>query len=424
MAARAKVVLTGLGLSLAFLAVLAPADATPPSARHAGARVAIAPAISLADEPLDLRLTGLPAGVTTSVELSSTDAAGTRWQSSADFRTDALGRVDVARTPARGGSYRGVWDMGLLDSMTARTRTLDGAYAWRGDRPLAFDARVFVDGRLVASRSFLRRLSAKPVVHTVERLGTTGFVGEYFAPVGATGRTAVLAFGGAAGGLRTTLLASMFAAHGYPTLALAYFKAPGLPQGLHDIPLEYFAKALRWLRDQPAVDPGRIFTLGISRGSEAALLLGVHYPELVHGVIGAVPDNRAICIDPTCPRPPWTLGGVPIPFTHEFDNPRPTDNPSAVIPVERIHGPVFLACAEADRTWPSCAFARAVVARLVAHASPYRHELVAVPHAGHRLGSLTPNEPVVESQRGAPVDARARAEVWPRLLAFLQAASG
>ena len=51
-------------------------------------------------------------------------------------------------------------------------------------------------------------------------------------------RTAVLVFGGSEGGLATSLLAARFAADGYPALALAYFREPGLPQTLTNIPLE------------------------------------------------------------------------------------------------------------------------------------------------------------------------------------------
>ena len=38
-------------------------------------------------------------------------------------------------------------------------------------------------------------------------------------------------------------------------------------------------RALRWLRAQPQVDSRHVLTLGVSRGSEAALLLGAYYPR-------------------------------------------------------------------------------------------------------------------------------------------------
>lgn len=400
--------------------MLAPAASGRAPSTHRAVELRVAPAVSLADEPLRISIAGLPARALASVELSSKDSRGTEWVSSARFRTDARGRIDLTRAPAVAGSYKGVWGMGLVASMLPKTPSPTGSYVWAGARPLSFSARVSVGREVFATRVFRRALSPRPIRREVERLGKVGFYGEYYAPVGLGRRPAVVAFGGAAGGLRTTLLASMLAARGYPTLALAYFEEPGLPKNLHEIPLEYFARALTWLHSRPEVDPAQVFTLGISRGSEAALLLGVHFPELVHGVIAAVPNNRALCPSGArCSRPPWTLDGKPIPFTRQFDNPYPTDEPRAVIPVERIRGPVFLACAEADRTWDSCAFARAIVRRLEANGDPYSHVLLAAPVAGHMIGSLVPNEPVAGGLLRNPVDERARAVAWPKLIAFL-----
>jgi dienelactone hydrolase len=409
-------------LALALLGAVAQAAAgsvSPPRA-SAGVHVRVTPRVSQADEPLHISVAGLPAHVVASIELASKDSTGTRWRSFARFRTDAQGRIDVDRTPALGGSYRGTWGMGLVASMLPRTRPVAGYYVWAGARPMSFSVGVRVNRALHARLAFERRLSRRPIRREVESLRKTGFLGEYYAPAGAVKRPAVVAFGGAEGGLRTPLLASMLAARGYPTLALAYFKKPGLPRRLRDIPLEYFAKALTWLRSRPEVDPARMFTLGISRGSEAALLLGVHFPKLVYGVIAAVPNNRALCPRPTSCRPPWTLEGQPIPFTRQFNNPNPTDNPRAVIPVERIQGPIYLACAGADRVWDSCPFARAIVRRLRANGVGYPRKLVAAPRAGHRLGKLVPNEPLASAVLSSPADERARAAAWPRLMAFLE----
>src|SRR5690348_7201065 len=72
--------------------------------------------------------------------------------------------------------------------------------------------------------------------------------------------------------------------------ALAYFRAPGLRQTMTDIPLEYFRHALIWLARQPEVDAKHIVIDGGSRGTQAALLLAVHFPGLVHGVIAISPS--------------------------------------------------------------------------------------------------------------------------------------
>jgi pimeloyl-ACP methyl ester carboxylesterase len=109
------------------------------------------------------------------------------------------------------------------------------------------------------------------------------------------------------------LAASLLAAHGYPSLALAYFKAPGLPQSLNAIRLEYFTNALAVLRAQPGVDPGHVLVMGHSRGGEAALLLGAYFPRLVNaGVVAGVPSSVVNPGLPDTTQSPWTLRGRPF----------------------------------------------------------------------------------------------------------------
>src|SRR5581483_9235287 len=179
-----------------------------------------------------------------------------------------------------------------------------------------------------------------------------GILGTFVTPRAARHHAAVLVFGGSEGGLSSHMLAiaEHLAAHGYPALAIAYWAAPGLPQSLDRIPLEYFTRALTWLGARPEVASQRVTVLGFSRGSEAAELLGVNFPQLVHSVVALVPSN-------VVHGPSWTIGGAPLPYTDQWNEPRPTDDPNAVIPVERIRGPIFLACAFDDEVWPSCEYA-------------------------------------------------------------------
>jgi hypothetical protein len=140
----------------------------------------------------------------------------------------------------------------------------------------------------------------------------------------------------------------------------------------------------------------------------------------VHAVIASVPSNVAICSSPGCTGPAWTLHGQALPYTSEFDNPSPADNPAAVIPDQRIQGPVFLDCGEADQTWTSCSYAQAILRLLDAHHDRWAHVLYAYPGAGHAVGSLVPYEPaspVADPDYAA--DQQARALLWPHLLTFL-----
>jgi dienelactone hydrolase len=158
-----------------------------------------------------------------------------------------------------------------------------------------------------------------------------------------------------------------------------------------------------------------VLTYGISRGSEAALLLGAHCPDLVEGVVALVPSDVVHCAFPDCNGPSWTLDGTPLPCTRQFEGPNPTDEPASAIPVERIDGPVLLVCAEGDETWPSCPHARAIDQRLTDHGHPHPHGLLGCPAAGHSIGGLVPNQPGT----AAHADAIGEAHAWPRLLDLL-----
>lgn len=223
----------------------------------------------------------------------------------------------------------------------------------------------------------------------------------------------ILAFGGSEGGLSMREEAALLAAHGYTTLALAYFHAPGLPRDLHDIPIEYFGRALQALARQPGVR--KLVTYGVSRGSEAAQLAAIHYPQ-VRGVIALVPANGSRCGIPvfdgthfvSCVGAAWTWHGKPVPWDYRAPSRKP-------FPDERINGPMFVVCGELDGIWPSCPMAEAIKTRAK------DVTLIECARCGHAIGGLPPYfAGAAHLDAGFPdAEARARAAYWPKLLAWL-----
>lgn len=382
-----------------------------------GIEVSVTPRDSALTEPVEIRVTGLHPLERVAISVTASDANSRRFTASGRYRADDQGVVDLRRAaPVGNQPYAGAWTMGLPTSMSAG----GASFFWHDDTPYRFAVTVRGGGRTLAGGSFVRRLGEQHVAFHTLTLAHDHLVGTYAYLPGARHTRAVVAIGGSEGGAGSAFLAGELAAAGIPALAVGYFHAPGLPDELKGIPLEYFRRALVWLDRRPEVDPAHVSVLGISRGSEAALLLGVHFPDLVHGVAALVPSSVVNCgvrgaeRGGFCVGPAWTLHDKPVAYTRQSANVHPTDVPAAVIPVERIRAPILLACAEADDVWPSCPYARAIAAR---H-GPRNLELHAYPGAGHFLGALIPYEPW-ELSLDEPTE-RAREQLWPHVVAFLK----
>lgn len=389
--------------------------------RTGGIRLQVTMPTALFDAPLGVTLTGAPAGQRVTISAAADDYAGHVWRSSATFLPDASGRVDLARTAPVSGDYTGAHDTGLLWSMT---RPGMSALIFPATKLMTVHLTASLNGRQVATASLTRELGAATVTEQVTTVMREGFDGVLFTPRDtATRRPAVLAFGGSEGGTASGVLAALaLAAKGYPTLGIGYFHAPGLPDTLSNIPLEYFANALRWLGRQPGVDSHHIDVFGGSRGAEAALLLGVNFPDLVDGVIATSPSSVVNAGYPDGSRPAWTLHGQPVPHVSaaEYEDPSPADDPAAIIPVERIRGPVFLLCGLADALWPSCPHTQAITSRLGAHP----HVELQEPGAGHNVGNPVPGVVITPDGRFGgtqQADALGRLDAWPKLHSFLAA---
>jgi alpha-beta hydrolase superfamily lysophospholipase len=184
-------------------------------------------------------------------------------------------------------------------------------------------------------------------------------------------------------------------------LSLAYFKAPGLPGTLQEIPLEYFKRASDWLLAQPGVEPGALAVIGASKGSEAALLIASRDPR-VRAVAAfspssvvwqGIPAQRfALGRDV---RSSWSEDGQGLPFLayqgpfskldlltlrlaglHERSLADAGAAAAAAIPVERIKGSVLLLSARNDRLWPAVDMGEEIMRRLEASDFPHPHKHV------------------------------------------------
>ncbi|HET6873426.1 MAG TPA: acyl-CoA thioesterase/bile acid-CoA:amino acid N-acyltransferase family protein, partial [Acidimicrobiales bacterium] len=348
---------------------------------------------------------------------------GRAWASQATFVAGDDGTVDLRKAKPVGGSYSGADPNGLFASMRPTTRPHPGQ-----DTMDIVDVTVRDAGRQTHVE-LTRWLETYQVSSRYLVAATDGMNGVFYSPrPKATRAPGVVVFGGSEGGLSTpvALSAQLLASHGVPALAIAYFHDRGLPPALHNIPLEYFANAARWLAAQPGVDPARVFLMGSSAGSEAALLTAAYYPDLIYGAVGLSPgDTATACHDPSgpCSGSAWSWHGQPLAYDDPGGFPVFNNDPAA-IPAERIRGPIFLLCGEADLIWDSCGHARSIAGRLARFGRP-QPALNAYWAAGHGIDIVPPDLPGgdLPETKGLQPDSNqlAREDAWPKLLRFLGA---
>ncbi len=99
--------------------------------------------------------------------------------------------------------------------------------------------------------------------------------------------------------------------------------------------------------------------------------------------------NGAVSL--THPVPPtdpaWTLYGKPLPIASPLGVPSSPGNPAAVIPVQKIKGPVLLLVGADDQLWPAPLYAQAIMTRLRQYDGHYTHLDLVFPGAGHAVGA-------------------------------------
>jgi dienelactone hydrolase len=374
---------------------------------------------------------------------------GAPWRSWAVFEADAAGEIALATAPALTGSYRGVSAMGLFWSMERQDEAAP-AIPLDGDFPVMLAAGGRDGGR--AEARLERRLVSIGI--TSRAVEADGLVGTLFTPASPGPHPAVIVLSGEGGGVWLSL-AALLASRGYAALALGYFGMPGLPRNLVNIPLEYFEKAVTWLLGTVRPRDGFVAAIGISRGGELALLLGASL-SAIGAVVAYAPSG--VVFGPLGPAEPgdsaWTRRGRPLVHLGQRNrsvdwsviDPRSTpivERPlyesmlrdrdaveRASIPVERTKGPVLLISGKADDQWPSYELAQIAYHRLQGNRHPYPFAHLSYDGAGHDLSfPYTPTtvtsyvHPLTRrlySLGGQPaMTARANADSWPKVLAFL-----
>ena len=242
---------------------------------------------------------------------------------------------------------------------------------------------------------------------------------------------------------------------GYAAVGLPYYspnwgdygpppKFADLPGSFIDIRVDQLAGLRDALRGQPGVDVDRFGLFGGSKGSEFALIAASRYPWIT-SVVAYMPTDVVWegwgleTLEAEGTRSSFSFDGQALPFMpyrgfvegllagpsadlraiHENGRAdHPEREAAARIPIEAYRGPLLVVAGGRDSQWNSERAARTIAARREAAG----RETIALiyPEAGHDLiGDGGPRES--PRSGGSPeADAAARADAWPKVVAFLE----
>ncbi len=285
-------------------------------------------------------------------------------------------------------------------------------------------------------------------------------VGTFFAPGDGKRHPAIVVLGGSEGGLHDEQ-ARLLAEHGYAALALAYFGVDPLPQKLRAIPVETVSRGIDWLVARPEVDRTRIGLLGTSKGGELALLAASREPR-IRATVAMVPSAFVwfdLAVDGSPETSSWSAGGAPVAyipsdpvadaavgrafrsggevsyrdtFAASYAAAPAAVRERAMIPVEKIAGPVLCIAGSDDREWDSAGACTIVHDRRHAAGRDAKDEAFVEPGAGHGMafsGKPTPRSypagPATIVLGGTPdANGRGGADARDRVIAFFNRTLG
>ncbi len=430
----------------------------PPTANPTDARAApsilVEPSSALIDVARTISLTGFVPGAEVELVATLRDNLGEAWRSQARFRADDAGSVDLSNAVPLSGPWQTPSPMAVVWSMQPDPAR-NGPPAGPVD-PLT--VRLAAHGPGGQAEATFEQLFLAPGVTRTE-LRDDGFVGTLFKPPGEGPHPVVVMLAGSGGGLMEAR-AALYAAHGYAALALGYFGVPGLPPRISGTRLEYFESALALVRRALSPAYGFVALSGVSRGGELSLLLASTFPRLVSAVVAYVPSPFTHGVlnagGPGEDRhaPAWVWQGQPLPVLSQgntrarwelFDQAPPPRRQTpafltaledmqaasrAMIPLERIGGPVLLISGADDALWPSARFSEIAAAHLARRGQRYTVRHLDYAGAGHSIGyPYVPTSVVakphavsgIELAYGGTAEGNARAgeHSWQAVLQFL-----
>ncbi|CAN9502786.1 unnamed protein product [Ophioblennius macclurei] len=387
----------------------------------------------LFDEPIQVKVAGLRSKQQVTLKASSTDERGVAFNSSALYRADDSGEIDLNRDPSLGGSYVGVQPMGLLWSMSPnaphkhfnKTKALV---------PFVMKISVHEEGedQVLAEATNERVLMADGVSRVTVREGNIN--GVLFTPPGEGPFPAVLDLCTFMSEKRACLLANK----GFVVLTVAVISDK--PQNMKALHLDHFKEAVDYLLKHPKVGSKGVGLVSRSKGGDLALALAAFVPgvDAVVWINGCSANmgfplfykNRQILppLSFDMSKMIVTESGASI-IKHVLGDPRTEENKGCLVPIQDAKGHFLFVASGDDLNWDSQGFMEEMVERMKRHGKK-NFESVCYPQAGHLLeppyGPFCPS--AIHGLFSAPVlwggepvaHIAAELDFWPKMQEFLK----
>ncbi|XP_045907405.1 acyl-coenzyme A thioesterase 6-like isoform X2 [Micropterus dolomieu] len=343
----------------------------------------------LFDEPVQVKVAGLRSRQVVTMKARSTDEKGVVFSSSATYRADGSGEIDLKRDPSLSGSYVGVEPMGLLWSMRADTlhRKFQNTNALNPHVVKVSVHEEEGEERMLAEANNERLLIGDRVSRLPVKEGNIR--GVLFTPPGEGQFPAVLDLSSFKSETRASLLANK----GFVVLNVAVFSDK--PDNVKELHLDHFKEAVDFLLQHSKVGSKGVGVISRSKGADIALSLAAYVPGVEATVwINGCSANTVI---PLYYRKRQILSPVVCDFSKLIPvesgaffimdgvtNPLAEENKGSLIPVEQAKGCFLFVASEDDLNWDSKGYMEEMVERLKRHGKD-NFESVCYPRAGHLL---------------------------------------
>ncbi|RVE61202.1 hypothetical protein OJAV_G00168360 [Oryzias javanicus] len=343
----------------------------------------------LYDEPIQVKVSNLKSRQVVTIKASSTDEKGVVFSSSAAYRADGDGEIDLVRDASLSGSYVGVEPMGLLRTLTPNT--LNKLFIKdKASEPHMVKFSVHDDeeqDKILAEATNERLLMADGVSRVSVKEGN--FHGVLFTPPGKGPFPAVLDLCTVTSERRAALLANK----GFVVLTLPVF--PERSSNLKMLHLDPFEEAIIFLQQQPKVGSKQIGIVSKSKAADVALSLAAFVAgvEAVVWISGCSANTAiplfyrkrqilpALMLDSK--RLITTQSGAVI-VKYAVPDPLKEENRDTLVPVEQANTHFLFVASEDDLSLDSRAFMIEMMERLQ-RLGKKNFDSVCYPKAGHFL---------------------------------------